>query len=145
MAIPQQKLNVQEKIHRIVLTGMKFMYGEKTFPMLVEGIKKNTSMPQKLALEVAGIMKLIDQASEKGLPPETVGPASTLLLFELAQFMSQSGVGNPTDQDVKEAIQILRQVVAKELSTNGKASMLHATRQQQMQPPQPRGLIAQGA
>ena len=144
MAIPQKQLSVQEKIHRIVFSGMGLMYGEKTFPMLLEGIKKSKPMPQKLALEVAGVMKMVDQASEKGLPPETVGPASIMLLFELVEFMHQSGAGSPTDQDVKAAMQILQDTVSRELSTSGKAKSMRQS--QQPQPlQQPRGLIAQGA
>lgn len=144
MTIPQKQLSVQEKIHRIVLSGMGLMYGEKTFPMLLEGIKKTTPMHQKLAMEVAGVMKMVDQASEKGLPPETVGPASIMLLFELVEFMHQSGAGSPTDQDVKAAMQILQNAVSRELSTSGKAKTMRQS--QQPQPSQqPRGLIAQGA
>lgn len=135
----QEALQTEDKIHRVVLAGMKLMYDPKTLPMLVAGITKNAPMPQKLAMEVAGVMHLVDQQSQAGLPPDVVAPASILLLYELAQFMKQSGAGNPTPDDIQAALQLLQKVLAEVFLKMGKAM----TAGKQPAPQAPAGMIQQ--
>ena len=142
----QAALTTEDKIHRVVMAGMKLMYDPKTFPMLLAGIKNNTPMPQKLAMEVAGIMHLLDQKSGAGLTPDVVAPAAVLLVFELAGFIKQSGAGNPTKDDIQAALPILQKVVGEVFAKMGKAvtggqppaAPLQSTPQP---PPQTGGLI----
>ena len=140
----QAALANEEKVHRVVLAGMKLMYSPETFKMLLSGITKQAPIPQKLAMEVAGVMHLIDQKSQSGLTPDVVAPASVLLLFELAEFMRQSGAGNPTKGDIQAAIQLLQKVVSSVFSKSGKAVTGGSPQQQApMAPPAaPAGLIS---
>lgn len=137
MAIPQQAIDLQTKVQKIVMAGMKVMYDPQTFQMLLDGITAEMPMPQKLAMEVAGVLKIVDGKSANGLPPETVAPSAMLLMYELAEFMKQSGAGNPTKEDIMGAMPILQKVLVDTFSKSGKANT------QSAQPAQPQGLIAQ--
>ena len=108
-------------------------------------------MPQKLAIEIAGIMKLVDERTPKGIPPEAIAPGAVMLLFDLAHFMRQSGAGNPTDEDIQAAIKILQKFLLEIFTKMGKGAT-GQQQQQQTQQPQPtqqaqqqppRGLLAQ--
>lgn len=139
MAIPQQALSMQEKTQRIVMAGMKVMYSPETSKMLTEGMTSDAPMPQKLAMEVAGVMKIVHDKTANGLPPETVAPAAMMLLFELAQFMQQSGAGSPTKDDISAAVPILQNALKSILQGQQK----QPAPQQEQPPAQAPGLIAQ--
>jgi hypothetical protein len=120
MAIPQNELQQQQAVQQAVLAGMRLMYDKKTFPMLLNGMKSATPMPQKLAMETAGIIKLVDEHAPQGLQPEVVAQASVMLLLELVDFMSQAGQ-KPTEKDAMDAIGMLKTVLVKVFSKSGKA------------------------
>lgn len=149
--IPQSAMANNKAVQRVVLSGMKLLYSPSTAKLLDDGLKADVPMPQKLAIEIAGIMKLVDERTPKGIPPEAIAPGAVMLLFDLAQFMRQSGAGNPTDEDIQAAIKILQKFLLEIFTKMGKG----ATGQQQSQPTQPtqqaqqaqqqppRGLLAQ--
>jgi len=138
-------------VQKVVLSGMKLLYSPSTAKLLDDGLKADVPMPQKLAIEIAGIMKLVDERTPRGIPPEAIAPGAVMLLFDLAHFMRQSGAGNPTDDDIQAAIKILQRMLLEIFTKMGKG----ATGQQQPQQPQqpqpaqqpqqqpPRGLLAQ--
>jgi len=140
-------------VQKVVLSGMKLLYSPSTAKLLDDGLKADVPMPQKLAIEIAGIMKLVDERTPKGIPPEAIAPGAVMLLFDLAHFMRQSGAGNPTDEDIQAAIKILQKFLLEIFTKMGKgvqgrgAAQPQQTQQtQQTQQPQqqpPRGLLAQ--
>lgn len=146
--IPQNAMANNKAVQKVVLSGMKLLYSPSTAKLLDDGLKADVPMPQKLAIEIAGIMKLVDERTPKGIPPEAIAPGAVMLLFDLAHFMRQSGAGNPTDEDIQAAIKILQKFLLEIFTKMGKG----ATGQQQSQPTQqaqqaqqqpPRGLLAQ--
>jgi len=149
--IPQNAMANNKAVQKVVLSGMKLLYSPSTAKLLDDGLKADVPMPQKLAIEIAGIMKLVDERTPKGIPPEAIAPGAVMLLFDLAHFMRQSGAGNPTDDDIQAAIKILQRMLLEIFTKMGKG----ATGQQQPQQPQqpqpaqqpqqqpPRGLLAQ--
>lgn len=137
MAIPQQALSLQDKVQKIVMAGMKVMYDPSTSQMLLDGVTAQTPTPQKLAMEVAGVMTIVHRKSANGLPPETVAPAAMMLLFELAQFMKQAGAGDPSKEDIAAAMPLLRQALSSVFKDAPQAA-------QAAQPqPAPQGIISQ--
>lgn len=135
-------------VQKVVLSGMKLLYSPSTAKLLDDGLKADVPMPQKLAIEIAGIMKLVDERTPKGIPPEAIAPGAVMLLFDLAHFMRQSGAGNPTDEDIQAAIKILQKFLLEIFTKMGKGVQGAAQPQeaQPAQPPQqppPRGLLAQ--
>ena len=149
--IPQNAMANNKAVQKVVLSGMKLLYSPSTAKLLDDGLKADVPMPQKLAIEIAGIMKLVDERTPKGIPPEAIAPGAVMLLFDLAHFMRQSGAGNPTDEDIQAAIKILQKFLLEIFTKMGKG----VTGQQQPQQPQqpqpaqqpqqqpPRGLLAQ--
>lgn len=135
-------------VQKVVLSGMKLLYSPSTAKLLDDGLKADVPMPQKLAIEIAGIMKLVDERTPKGIPPEAIAPGAVMLLFDLAHFMRQSGAGNPTDEDIQAAIKILQKFLLEIFTKMGKGVQGSAQPQQTQQPQQPqqqppRGLLAQ--
>ena len=135
-------------VQKVVLSGMKLLYSPSTAKLLDDGLKSDVPMPQKLAIEIAGIMKLVDERTPKGIPPEAIAPGAVMLLFDLAHFMRQSGAGNPTDEDIQAAIKILQKFLLEIFTKMGKGVQGSAQPQQTQQPQQPqqqppRGLLAQ--
>lgn len=154
--IPQNAMANNKAVQKVVLSGMKLLYSPSTAKLLDDGLKADVPMPQKLAIEIAGIMKLVDERTPKGIPPEAIAPGAVMLLFDLAHFMRQSGAGNPTDEDIQAAIKILQKFLLEIFTKMGKgvqgrgAAQPQQTQQtQQTQQPQqpqqqpPRGLLAQ--
>ena len=143
-------------VQKVVLSGMKLLYSPSTAKLLDDGLKADVPMPQKLAIEIAGIMKLVDERTPKGIPPEAIAPGAVMLLFDLAHFMRQSGAGNPTDEDIQAAIKILQKFLLEIFTKMGKGvqgrgaaqSQQSQQPQQTQQPQQPQqqpsnGLLAQ--
>ena len=149
--IPQNAMANNKAVQKVVLSGMKLLYSPSTAKLLDDGLKADVPMPQKLAIEIAGIMKLVDERTPKGIPPEAIAPGAVMLLFDLAHFMRQSGAGNPTDEDIQAAIKILQKFLLEIFTKMGKGVQGSAQPQQPQQPqpaqpPQqqpPRGLLAQ--
>ena len=152
--IPQNAMANNKAVQKVVLSGMKLLYSPSTAKLLDDGLKADVPMPQKLAIEIAGIMKLVDERTPKGIPPEAIAPGAVMLLFDLAHFMRQSGAGNPTDEDIQAAIKILQKFLLEIFTKMGKGVQGRgAAQSQQSQPAQqpaqqpqqqpPRGLLAQ--
>lgn len=154
--IPQNAMANNKAVQKVVLSGMKLLYSPSTAKLLDDGLKADVPMPQKLAIEIAGIMKLVDERTPKGIPPEAIAPGAVMLLFDLAHFMRQSGAGNPTDEDIQAAIKILQKFLLEIFTKMGKGvqgrgaaqSQQSQQPQQTQQPQQPQqqpsnGLLAQ--
>lgn len=149
--IPQKAMANNKAVQKVVLSGMKLLYSPSTAKLLDDGLKADVPMPQKLAIEIAGIMKLVDERTPKGIPPEAIAPGAVMLLFDLAHFMRQSGAGNPTDEDIQAAIKILHKFLLEIFTKMGKGAtgQQQSQQTQQPQPAQqaqqqpPRGLLAQ--
>lgn len=134
--IPQNAMANNKAVQKVVLSGMKLLYSPSTAKLLDDGLKADVPMPQKLAIEIAGIMKLVDERTPKGIPPEAIAPGAVMLLFDLAHFMRQSGAGNPTDEDIQAAIKILHKFLLVIFTKMGKGAT-GQQQQQQTQQPQP--------
>lgn len=149
--IPQNAMANNKAVQKVVLSGMKLLYSPSTAKLLDDGLKADVPMPQKLAIEIAGIMKLVDERTPNGIPPEAIAPGAVMLLFDLAHFMRQSGAGNPTDEDIQAAIKILQKFLLEIFTKMGKGATGQQQSQQTQQPQSaqqaqqqpPRGLLAQ--
>ncbi len=109
--IPATAEDLQSKVERVVVAGLKLMYDPKMRKMLVDGTTAKTPLPQKLAMETAGIMKLLKDKAPNGIPPEVVSPAAVMIMFEFALFMKQAGMGTPSPQEMQAAMKILQQLL----------------------------------
>ena len=156
--IDQQKQMANAE--KMVMAGMKMLYAKETRQMLMSSINADEPVEQTLAHNIAGIMLMLWEKSQGKLPPESIGPAAAMLVYELASFFKQSGKEVSSEQ-VKEAITLLIPMLVKMFKGKGQQESMPQQGQQTaqmpqqapagqptMQPPQaPQqgGLIAQGA
>lgn len=97
-----------EIFQRVVLAGMKLMFSEQTFPMLKNGLTKDSvPLPQRLAMETAGIFKMLMEKSGKKIPTQLIAPVGLMLLMEMGKFAADAGIAKPNEDDVKQASSIL--------------------------------------
>ncbi len=89
------------------------MYDAKTFPTFKQGMEKNMPMPDKLATEAAGLVKLLQDRANGSIPRQVLIPAALLLVLEIAKFMEDSGMAKPTPEDIKAAYEKLKVIMVK--------------------------------
>lgn len=104
----------QTALQQIVVAGMKVMYDKATFPMLESQIKKDIPMADKLANGAAGLMRLLQDKANGGIPRQLLIPATGMLMLEIGKFMADAGMPAPTPEDVKAAYEKLAPLMAKE-------------------------------
>lgn len=103
-----------EIFQRVVLAGMKLMFSEKTFAMLKTGMtKQDVPLPQRLAMETAGLMKMLMEKSAGKIPKQLIAPIGAMLLMEMGKFMAEGGVAQPNDKDISEATGLLFKLLFK--------------------------------
>ena len=76
---------------RVVLAGQKILYGKETQDMIDEFLNQNAPLEEKLGAGVANIVVMIDNKANGAIPKEILVPAGTVLLFDAADFLTQSG------------------------------------------------------
>lgn len=97
-----------KNVQKLVMAGMMIMYDAKTFQIFEKGIsRKNVPIPQRLAMEVAGLMKMLMEKSGGKIPRQIIIPAALMLLAEMAHFMVQAGIDKPTGDDLNKAKSML--------------------------------------
>ncbi len=143
MQMPPQDM---ENFQKIVLAGMKIMYDEKTFRILKNSMMDRTKPLQvRLAMDSAGLMKMLDEKSGGKIPRQLIAPAGAMLLMEMGKFMAEVGVEKPTPDQIREATGMLMQFL-KQLFASAPAGAQPPTGQPAVQPQAaPGGLIQQGA
>lgn len=103
-----------EIFQRVVLAGMKLMFSEKTFAMLKTGMtKQDVPLPQRLAMETAGLMKMLMEKSAGKIPKQLIAPIGAMLLMEMGKFMTEAGVAQPNDKDISEGTGLLFKLLFK--------------------------------
>lgn len=106
---PQDQIAVQ----KVVTAGKKIMFDEATFPQFKQGMTKDMPMPQKLATEAVGLLVTLQDKANGSIPRQVLLPAALGLLLEIASFMEEAKVGEPTKQDIVAAGQLLIKLVQK--------------------------------
>lgn len=130
-----------DALHRVILAAMRLMYDPKTFPLFKAGITKNAPLPQILATETGGLIQMMDKQSKGTIPRDILPQAAVAILAEIAKFMKEAKIANPSEADVRAGIQQLMGILVKFYGQQP------ATQQvaQPQQPQAPAGLISQGA
>lgn len=101
-----------QDFERVVLAGMKIMYDERTFGIFKQGMmKQEVPLPQRLAMEAAGLMKMLMEKSGNKIPPQILPAAAAMLLMEMGKFMAEAGVAKPTSDDMRTATMLLMKIL----------------------------------
>lgn len=149
MEMPPQDMQAFEKV---VLAGMKIMYDKTTFPIFKSGMMKKTPLPQRLATEAAGLMKMLMDKSKNSIPKQIIAPAAAMLLMEMGKFMTEAGIAKPKGDDIRQAtmmmLKMLQSLYAKKPGQAAPAAPPQGAAQPPMPPqgaapqqPAPAGLI----
>ena len=94
-------------LQKTVLAGERIMYDKTVFETFKAGLMNPGPLPQKLATEAAGLIKIMNEHAKPGIPPAVIIPAATMLLMEMASFMAKAGMAQPSKQDVAAGIKLL--------------------------------------
>ena len=101
-----------QDFEKVVLAGMKLMYDERTFGIFKQGMmKQDVPLPQRLAMEAAGLMKMLMEKSGNKIPPQILPSAAAMLLMEMGKFMAEAGVAKPTSDEIRAATMLLMKML----------------------------------
>lgn len=107
----QKQINVPaefaEAYKRVVIAGMKVMFDKSTHPMMLDSLKGQGSLGQKMGMGIAGLVLLLFQKSNKTLPPQVLVPAGVELLMQATYFLRKSKLAMPNNADIGEATQVM--------------------------------------
>lgn len=93
---------------QVVLAGMQLMYNEKTFAMFKSGLlRADRPLPQRLAAETAGLMKMLNEKLGGKIPKQIIAPAAAMLLMEMGKFLDDSGVEEVSGKQIEEGTVLL--------------------------------------
>lgn len=81
----------QEAFQRVVLAGKRILYGKETQGMIDEFMSVDAPIEEKLGSGIANLLVMIDNKAQGNIPKDVMIPAGTLLLFDAADFLRQSG------------------------------------------------------
>lgn len=132
-ALPE---NLKEPFERVVLAGMKVMFSEQMQDDIQQALAGEKPMFQKLAESVTGLMGLLYKQS-KGMPKEVIIPAAIELLHEAAAYVTESGMGKVSPEELKQSIQYLVVLMLHGQGANAQQITQAMTGAQPGQPEQP--------
>lgn len=136
-----------EALQKIIMAGMKVMYDKSTFEIFKKGMTSKQPIEQKLLTQAVGLVKILMDKSNGSIPLRLLLPAATFLLFEMANFLIESGYENVTEKNIERAVMGLPDLVVKVFSdpkSRRKRPPQNPQPQMQAQPQQPAGMINQG-
>lgn len=81
----------EDAFRRVVLAGKKILYGKETQGMIDEFMATDAPIEEKLGTGIANLLILIDNKANGNVPKDVMIPAGTVLLFDAADFLRQSG------------------------------------------------------
>lgn len=139
MQMPEKDMADFEKV---VLAGMRLMYNEKTFEIFKNGLTRtDRPVPQRLAAESAGLIKMLYDKSNATIPKQIIAPAAAMLLMEMGKFMTEAGIEQVTSDQVREATALLMNALKAMFAGQGKAEQPAQNAAPQV--PAPGGLMQQ--
>lgn len=102
-----------DALQRVVLAGTRLMYDPKIFPTFEQGMQGDGPLPQKLAVQAVGLLKILMDKSNGTMPKNVLIPAAVALMLEMGDFLVKAKVARPTEDDMKQAVQLVIQMVMK--------------------------------
>lgn len=134
----------KEDFEKVVLAGMKLMYNEKTFAIFQRGLTRtDRPVPQRLAAESAGLMKMLYDQSKPEMPKHIIAPAAAMLLMEMGKFMTEAGIEQVTSNQVMEASELLMNALKAMFAANAEQPEQNAAPQTAPPAAAPGGLMQQ--
>jgi hypothetical protein len=98
---------LQEAYERTVIAGMKVMFSKESHQFMLKEIQKPGDMGDKLGQSVAGLMLMLFKESNQSMPPQVIIPAGLELLMQAADFLKNTNMGKPTNEELGRAMQVM--------------------------------------
>jgi hypothetical protein len=102
---------LQEAYERVVVAGMKVMFSKESHRAMLKELERPGPMDQRLGKGVAGLMLLLFKESNGTMPPAVIVPAGVKLLMEAVDFMRETGLGDPTNNEIGSGMQIMISII----------------------------------
>lgn len=81
----------EDAFRRVVLAGKKILYGKESQGVIDQFMATQAPIEEKLGTGIANLVVMIDNKAQGNIPKDVMIPAGTLLLFDAADFLRQSG------------------------------------------------------
>ena len=91
---------------RVVLAGQRIMYGKETKQVVEQFLSHDMPVANKLGEGVANLVVMIDNKANGAIPKDVLIPAGTVLLFDAADFLKQTGE-TISAQDIGKAYELM--------------------------------------
>lgn len=98
---------LQEAYERVVIAGMKVMFSKESHKLMLDELRKEGPLGQKLGMGIAGLMLLLFKESNQTMPPQVIIPAGVNLLSRAADFIRKSELEKITNADIGEAMEVM--------------------------------------
>lgn len=82
---------MKQAFQKVVLAGKKMLYSPDTREMINEVLTSEAEMGEKLGAGIANLMIMMDNQAQGAIPKDVMIPAATVLLFDAADALKQSG------------------------------------------------------
>lgn len=96
----------RQAFDRVVLAGKKVLYSRETRGMIDKFMQTEAPIAEKLGCGIANVVIMIDNQANGHLPKDVIIPAATVLLFDAADFLKQTGEQIST-QDIGKAYEMM--------------------------------------
>lgn len=98
---------LQEAYERVVIAGMKVMFSKESHKLMLDELKKEGPISEKLGKSIAGLMLLLFKQSNNTMPPEVIIPAGVNLLTRAVDFIRKTNVEKITNADIGDAMELM--------------------------------------
>lgn len=98
---------LQNAYERTVIAGMKMMFSKESHGYMLKELQKPGDLGDKLGKNIAGLMLLMFKESNKTMPPQVIIPAGLELLMQAADFLKNTKMGEPTNEELGRAMQVM--------------------------------------
>lgn len=102
-AMPPKMRTAFEKV---VLAGKKVMYSKETQSVVNQFLDADMPVANKLGEGIANLVVMLDNKSNGAIPKDVMIPAATVLLFDAADFLKQTGE-KITAADIGKAYELM--------------------------------------
>lgn len=111
-----------QMLKALVVDGMQSMYGPKTRAMFLKAVMADPkAIPENLAREIAGIIRLLDEKAKGKLPKNLFVPVAAALIADALDFLERTGEIPEADDMMQPAIAAFIQAIVPEYQGGGQA------------------------
>jgi hypothetical protein len=103
----QMPPELQRAYDRVVVAGMKIMFGKDSHKLMLKELQREGPLAQKLGQGIAGLVLLLYKESNGTMPPAVMIPAGVYLTMQAVDFMRQADLEKVTNQDIGDAMEIM--------------------------------------